>query len=115
MLKDGGTKLVATSIPEMTVLGSAGACCRSEASAEARTNEGRLPRLRWNRPVLVVSLRGLETHATHLVPAAGGRRSGLFGLVGDDDLCSQEQRRNRCGVLQCRARNLGGVDDALRD
>src|SRR5674476_468536 len=82
--------------------------------------EGRLPLLRGNRPLHITYLCGLptcvgsEAHATHLV-ATRGRRSGLFGLVGDDNLSSEEQRGNGRGVLQRRARDLGGVDDALGD
>src|SRR5664280_2827348 len=82
--------------------------------------EGRLPLLRGNRPLHITYLRGLpacvgsEAHATHLV-ATRGRRSGLFGLVGDDNLSSEEQRGDGRGVLQRRTRDLGGVDDALGD
>src|ERR1035437_4127057 len=82
--------------------------------------EGRLPLLRGNRPLHITYLCGLRTcvgseaYAPHLV-ATRGRRSGLFGLVGDDNLSSEEQRGNGRGVLQRRARDLGRVDDALGD
>ena len=39
----------------------------------------------------------------------------LFGLVGDDGLGGEEQRRDRRRVLQRRAGDLGGIDDAGLD
>jgi UDP-N-acetylglucosamine 2-epimerase (non-hydrolysing) len=42
----------------------------------------------------------------------GHGRRGLLGLVGDDGLGGEEQRRDRRRVLQRRAGHLGRVDDA---
>ncbi len=55
---------------------------------------------------------GLEVHATGRV---AGRSRRLLRLVGDDGLGREEQRGDRCGVLQRRARDLGRVDDALSE
>src|SRR5665647_938620 len=81
--------------------------------------EGRLPSLGGTALLVVqacVLLRcvGSEAHATHLV-STRAHRSSLFGLVGDDDLGGQEERRDGRSVLQRRARDLGRVDDALGD
>ena len=43
-------------------------------------------------------------------PGMAGRL--LLGLVGDDRLGGEEQRRDRRRVLQRRAGHLGGVGDA---
>src|SRR6185437_13672901 len=51
----------------------------------------------------------LEVHVT---AATGGRgRSSLLGLLRDDRLGGEEQRRDGRRVLQRRAGDLGGVDD----
>ena len=55
---------------------------------------------------------GSEVHATRRV---AGRSGDLLGLVGDDGLGGEEQRGDRRGVLQRRARDLRRVDDALRE
>src|SRR5450631_4220900 len=83
------------------------------------TSQGRLPRLWGNRPLLeltyaLLTCLGSEAHATHLI-AARGSRSGLLGLVSDDDLGGEEQRGDGRGVLQRRAGDLSRVDDALGD
>src|SRR5664280_1281109 len=99
----------------------------SARPTQGQTSEGRLPRLLGKPPSARSYLRGLlqptyagyllpgsEAHAAHLI-AARGSRSGLLGLVGDDDLGGEEQRGNGRGVLQCRAGDLSRVDDALGD
>src|SRR5699024_9263098 len=53
----------------------------------------------------------LEAHATHLV-ATRHRRTGGLGLVGDDGLGGEEERRDGGGVLQGRAGHLNRVVDA---
>src|SRR6478735_2960003 len=61
-------------------------------------------RLRWGS-------EAHAAHATHVVATGHGRRV-LLGLVGDDGLGREEERRDRGCVLQRRARHLDRVDDA---
>src|SRR6188508_1809805 len=58
---------------------------------------------------------GSEVHAAHAAVAAGRGSAGLLGLVGDDGLGGEEEAGDRRGVLQCRAGDLGRVDDAGLD
>src|SRR3954451_12846199 len=53
-----------------------------------------------------------EVHAAHAAVAATGHGRSLLRLVGHDGLGGEEQRGDRCGVLQCRAGYLGRVGDA---
>jgi hypothetical protein len=50
-----------------------------------------------------------------VVVAAHAGAGFLLGLVGDDRLGGEEQGRDRRRVLQRRAGDLGGVDDADLD
>src|SRR6266849_1713463 len=47
--------------------------------------------------------------------AARHRRRPLLGLVDDDGFGGEEERCDRCCVLQSRAGHLGGIDDAGLD
>ncbi len=55
-----------------------------------------------------------SAHATHVV-ATGHAGTGLLGLVGNDRLGGEEERRDRGGVLQRRPGHLDRVDDASGD
>src|SRR3546814_9620903 len=60
---------------------------------------------------------GLEAHATHAAHAAHVRSAAvavllLLGRVGDHGLGRDQQARDRRGILQRRAHDLGRVDDA---
>src|SRR3954470_11466925 len=66
-------------------------------------------------PQLAVLKSGLEVHAAHATVATRHAGRSLLRLVGDDCLSGEEQRGDRCGVLQCRPGHLGGLDDALLD
>ena len=61
---------------------------------------------------MVLGVRGSEVHAAHavVVTATGAGRLGL-GLVRHERLGGQQQARDRAGVLQRRAGDLGRVDD----
>src|SRR5207244_1129999 len=90
---------------------------RARPSASSRPSpaaDTRCPKRRRPRAVargLYVDVRGglevLHASAALAVVAAGALR-----LVGNDGLGGEEQRRNRCCVLQRGAGDLGSVDDA---
>src|SRR4051812_29795133 len=54
-------------------------------------------------------------HAAHVGHAAAGAGAVLLGGLGDDRLGGEDVLRDRRGVLQRRARDHGGVDDARAD
>ena len=64
----------------------------------------------------LVTLLGLVVHAAHATAARGHAHWGfLLRVLGDHCFGGDEEAGDRGRVLQCRAHDLGRVDDASRD
>src|ERR1700730_3483819 len=81
---------------------------RATIPARERTRVGRPA----GRPTPVWTWSRSEVHVAHAATGHPGGHGGLLlGLVGDDGLGGEEQRRDRRRVLQRGARHLRRVDD----